>query len=163
MNEDQVLREQLLDLLKGGHAHMSLEDAVADFPAKDFNHRPRQVKYTFWHLLEHIRRTQHDILEFIRDPDYVSPKWPEGYWPGENELANTDCWDQTLREIKEDLEEIRKMVEDPHSDLTAPLTHAPGYTLLREVLLVVDHTAYHLGEFAILRQVVGNWPGNRKY
>ncbi len=163
MSEDGVLREQLLALLKGGNAHMTLEEAVVDFPAKDFNHRPREVKYTFWHLLEHIRLTQQDILKFIRNPDYVSPKWPEGYWPGENELANQDDWDQTILAIQGDLAELWRIVEDPNRDLTAPLPHAPDYNLLREMLLVVDHMAYHLGEFAILRQVIGNWPGNRKY
>ncbi len=30
-----------------------------------------------------------------------------------------------------------------------------------EVLLVADHNSYHIGEFAILRQVMGTWPGNR--
>ena len=163
MRDDQVLREQLLALLKGGNAHMGLEEAVAEFPSKDYNHRPRQVKYTFWHLLEHIRMVQHDILEFVRDPNYVSPQWPEGYWPGENELANQDRWDQTIRGIQKDHAEILGMVGDTNTNLTAPLPHAPDYNLLREVLLVTDHMAYHLGEFAILRQVVGNWPGNRKY
>jgi len=163
MSDDKVLREQLLALLRGGNAHMTLEEAVLDFPFRDFNHRPQQVKYTFWHLLEHIRLAQRDILDFIRDPDYVSPKWPEGYWPGENELASQDCWDQTIRAIQEDAVALQRMVADPGTDLTAPLPHAPDYNILREVLLVADHMAYHLGEFAILRQVIGNWPGNRKY
>ena len=163
MSGDTVLREQLLTLLRGGKAHMTLQEAVADFPSKDYNHRPRQVKYTFWHLLEHIRIAQRDILDFIRDPNYVSPKWPEGFWPGENELASQDCWDRTLHAIQEDMAELQRMVADPATDLTAPLPHASEYNILREVLLVADHIAYHLGEFAILRQVVGNWPGNRAY
>lgn len=163
MGEDRMLRAQFLNLLDGGNAHMSFEEALKDFPANDYNHRPPQVKYTFWHLLEHIRQVQHDILQFIRDPNYVSRPWPEGYWPGENELASQADWEETLQAIRASLLEIRRLVEDPASDLTAPLLHAPEYTLLREVLLVADHLAYHLGEFAILRQVVGNWPSQRKY
>jgi len=53
---------------------------------------------------------------------------------------------------------LKAMVQDPATDLTAELPHAPGYTLLREVLLVADHNAYHVGEFGILRQVMGTWP-----
>jgi hypothetical protein len=38
--------------------------------------------------------------------------------------------------------------------LYVPLPHAKGYTVLREILLVSDHNAYHIGEFAVLRQVM---------
>lgn len=158
MSADSVLRQQLLALLEGGHAHMPLDDAVADFPPEHFNTRPPHIPYTPWHLLEHIRIAQWDILEFVRNPDYVSPPWPEGYWPPRDAQADEAAWNGTLAAIRADLEALKAMVRDPATDLTADLPHAPGYTLLREVLLVADHSAYHIGEFAILRQVMGTWP-----
>ncbi len=42
-------------------------------------------------------------------------------------------------------------------DLTAPLPHGNGQTLLRELLLVLDHTAYHLGELVVVRRALGIW------
>ncbi len=161
MEPNDVLRKQLLALLRGGNAHMSLDEAAANFPVEAINHKPPNVPYTPWHLLEHIRRTQKDILEFICDPDYVSPPWPKGYWPGEEEQADEAQWRQTIAQIKADLQSLIDLVENPQTDLTADLTHAPGYSILREILTVSDHNAYHTGEFAILRQVMGTWPAGR--
>ena len=158
VNADQVTREQLLALLRGGNAHMSFDEAVAGFPAEQMNSRPPYVPYTPWHLLEHLRITQADILEFIRDPTYVSPAWPEGYWPAQDEQAGPARWQDTLAGFRADLQALQEVVADPETDLFAPLAHAPGYTIFREILVIADHNAYHIGEFAILRQVMQTWP-----
>jgi hypothetical protein len=42
------------------------------------------------------------------------------------------------------------------------IPNTPGHTILREVRLVADHNAYHIGELAILRQVMGTWPPGRE-
>ncbi len=158
MHSDQVVREQLLALLDGGNAHMTFEQAVADYPAEHFNMKPDNVTYTPWHILEHIRIAQWDILEFIRDPGHVSPQWPTGYWPHAGETAAQDQWDRTIISFLSDIGSLRDIVTDPETDLYAPIPHAPDYTIFREILVVSDHNAYHIGEFAILRQVMGTWP-----
>jgi hypothetical protein len=158
MESDSVLREHLLALLRGGNAYTPFDAAVVDFPDAKMNVCPPNVSYTPWHILEHIRRAQNDILEFIRDPQYVSPEWPVGYWPAADERADRARWEETLRLFHQDLADLEAMLKDPNTQLTAPLPHAPGYTLFREILLVADHNAYHLGEFSILRQVMGSWP-----
>lgn len=157
MSDDQVVREQLLFLLRGGNAHMTFEGAVADFPLEHINSRPLNVAYTLWQLLEHIRIAQWDILEFIRNPDHVSPQWPKGYWPSPDQQADEAKWERTISDFRADLRALQDMVEDPSTDLYAPLPHAKDYTVLREMLLVADHNAYHIGEFSILRQVMSTW------
>lgn len=152
-----TVREQLLQLLSGGNAHMSFDKAVKDFPLQAMNAKPTNVPYTPWHLLEHIRIAQWDILEFIRNPHHVSPDWPSGYWPAEDEEADEEIWQQTVGHFRSDLDSLREIVRDPDTDLTAPLPHAPDYTILREILVVSDHNAYHIGELGILRQVMGWW------
>ena len=62
---DTVLRDELVALLNGGNAHMGFDDAIAGFPIKAINDKPPHVNYTFWHLLEHMRRAQYDILKFM--------------------------------------------------------------------------------------------------
>lgn len=158
MSNDQVAREQLLALLRGGNAHMSFDEAVADFPPEQMNSRPAHLPYTPWHLLEHVRIAQEDILEFIRNPAHVSPQWPEGYWPGQDERADEARWQQTISRFRADLLALQELVAAPQTDLFAPLPHAPGYTIFREILVAADHNAYHLGEFAILRQIMQTWP-----
>ena len=157
MSTDQMLREQLLALLRGGDAHMTFDEAVAAFPLTQINAYPPHVPYTPWHLLEHLRIAQWDILEFIRTPTYVSPPWPEGYWPSREARTDAQGWARTIAAFQADLRALQELVADPATDLVAPLPHAPEYTILREILVVADHNAYHIGEFAILRQVMETW------
>ena len=160
-DHDQALREHLLALLQGGQAHMTFDQAVADFPLDHINHRPPHVPYTPWHLLEHLRRTQRDILDFIRDPHYQEPHWPEDYWPPRDQETDPSGWNETLESFRADLEALEALMRDPGTDLYARIPHGSGQTILREVLLVADHNAYHIGEFAILRQVMQTWPAAR--
>jgi hypothetical protein len=155
---DGVVREQLLTLLQGGHAHMAFDEAVRDFPLAAMNATAPNVSYTPWELLEHIRIAQRDILAFIQDPDHASPDWPEGYWPPEDTAATEETWAETVRGFREDREALVTLVRNPETDLTAPLPHAPDYNVLREILTVVDHSTFHLGEFALMREVMATWP-----
>ncbi len=151
MNQDDVLREQLLSLLRGGNAHMSFDQAVNDFPMDKINTQPPNLPYTPWHLLEHIRLAQRDILDFIRDPAYVSPEWPAGYWPPQGEKADEARWRRTIEEFRADRREMEKIVKNPDTDLTALMPQGEKYTILREILVAADHNAYHLGEFGLLK------------
>jgi hypothetical protein len=157
MSSDQVVRKQLLALLIGGNAHMTFEQAVAEFPPEHFNTKPPNVTYTPWHILEHLRIAQWDILEFIRNPEYISPEWPVGYWPDPTEMIDQEGWENTINTFLSDLGSLRDIVKDPETDLYAEIPHAPGYTIFREILVVSDHNAYHIGEFGVLRQVMGTW------
>ncbi len=161
MHTNKVLREELLALLRSGNAHMGFEGAVAEFPIEHINSKPPNVPYTPWHLLEHMRIAQWDILEFIRNPDHVSPPWPEGYWPPQDAQADETQWAQTINDFRADLKTIQDLVTNPNTDFFAPLPHAKDYTIFREIVLVADHNAFHSGEFAILRQVMDTWPANR--
>ncbi len=158
MSADEIIRDQLLALLRGGNAHMPFAEAVANFPLEHINTHPPHVPYSFWHLLEHLRLTQWDILDFIRNPDYQYVPWPTGYWPAPETQADEAQWNQTIAGFHADLQALEQLVRDPQTDLTAPIPHAPDYTIFREILLVADHNAYHIGELGILRQIAGLWP-----
>lgn len=157
MSSDKVLREQLLQLLRGGNAHWGLDKTVEGFPPEQINTLPPNVPYSPWHILEHMRIAQSDIVEFVRDPDHVSPEWPEGYWPPVDEEADEATWQRTIQALRSDMADLEAIVQDPATDFYVDLPHAEGYTILREILLVADHNSHHLGEFAILRQVMGTW------
>jgi hypothetical protein len=157
MDDLTELRRQLVAGLRGHDAHMDLDDAVVGFPAWAINERPPNVTYTSWHLLEHLRITQWDILAYIRDPDHVSPDWPVGYWPDPTAQADEDRFAATVAAFEADLAALEALVLDPATDLLAPIPHAPQHTILREVRLLINHNSYHLGEFAALRQVMGSW------
>lgn len=158
MTSDQILRAHLITLLQGKGAHLTFEDALANFPMEHINTRPPNVGYTPWHLVEHLKIAQWDILEYIRNPKHVSPQWPVGYWPSPDVQADAGTWKNTIQAFRDDLHALIELVKNPATDLYALIPHGyDGHTILREILLVADHNAYHIGEFAILRQVMNNW------
>ena len=155
---DQHTRQQLVNFLTVGQAHMTFEDAVHHFPMAHINTRPQGVEYTFWHLLEHLRICQWDILDYIRNPNYASMDWPREYWPERDATTDEAGWNGTIAQFIADRDALVAIVQDPQTDLYAPIPHGyDGHTILREILVVGDHNAYHIGEFGIFRQILGIW------
>lgn len=153
----QPLRKHILALLKGGNAHLTFDKAVAGLPPKLRGARPPGQPHSPWRLVEHMRIAQWDILEFSRNPRHKSPKWPDGYWPTTDAPPKSDDWSRSIKQFRADARAMQALVADPKQDLLAPITGGQGQTLLREALLVADHTAYHLGQLVILRRLLGAW------
>ena len=156
--QDDAVRKHVLYLLRGGGAHLSFDDFVGSFPADLCNRQVEGLPYTPWQVLEHMRLAQWDILEFSRDPDHVSPEWPKGYWPEQNESGTPASWQQTIGQFRKDLQQMEALVEDPSTDLYAKIPHGDGQTILREALLIADHNAYHLGVLAVMARIVKTVP-----
>ncbi len=154
--DDKIVRIQLCNFLKG-QAHMPFAQAVKNFSVKNINTKPPHVEYSFWHLLEHIRRTQADILEFVKSSNYKEKKWPSDYWPDKSSIATKKDWDKTISLIQKDLQATIKLVGDKKINLYEKIPWGDGQTYLREFLLIIKHNSYHIGEFAILRQVLDIW------
>jgi hypothetical protein len=157
MEHDKIVRSHLLSLLNGGNAHMTLAEAVQDFPWSKINTVFPNGTYSSWGLLEHIRISQLDILDFIRNPNYKEMDWPKDYWPPKNKKATRKDWQETISRFRRDSDELQKIINDPKVDIYAKVPHGTGQTVLREILLVADHNSYHLGEFAIMRQTMDTW------
>jgi hypothetical protein len=156
--DEKALRDYLGRALSWHEAHVDWKKAVAGIPAKDRGKRPLGAPYSPWELLEHMRLATWDILEFSRDPKHVSPDWPAGYWPKKPAPPNAAAWQKSVKALEHDLEEMRKLVNDPKTDLLAPIPGGSGQTILREVLLIADHNAYHLGQLVLVRRLLGCWP-----
>jgi hypothetical protein len=152
---DQLLRDHLLYLLKGGGAHADFDDAMGDWPAQLSGVKVANFPHTAWMLLEHMRLAQWDILEFSRNRKHVSPAWPEGYWPASEAPADEKAWAASIAAFKRDLRTIQRLVADRKVDLYARIPWGDGQTILREALLVADHNAYHLGQLVMLRKSMG--------
>ena len=82
---DEVVREHLLSLLQGRGAHLDFEEdfeeGMANLPPELRGSKVSDVPHTPWRLVEHMRIAQWDILEFCKNPNHVSPTFPDGYWP----------------------------------------------------------------------------------
>lgn len=157
MNEDQSLREHLKRLLDWGDAHADFERVVSGVPARAQGVRPEGLPYSLWQLLEHIRLAQADILDFCRNPQYRQPAWPDDYWPPAEAPPAPDAWERSAAAIRADRRALAELIDDPRVNLFAEIAHGDGQTFLREVLLVADHGAYHLGEMVTVRRLLGVW------
>ncbi len=131
---DTALREQLVRLLGWQDAHANLDAAVAGLDPDAVNRRPEGFPHSPWQLLEHLRRTQRDILE------------------------TTACaadWQASVAAFRGDLEAVEALARE--ADLFARIPHGSGQTYLRELLLVADHNAYHVGQLVAVRRLLGEW------
>ncbi|XZF15471.1 DinB family protein [Chitinophagaceae bacterium MMS25-I14] len=155
-NRAQIVAE-LTELIRKGNAHAPFEEAVADLPADLRTAIPGNLPYSIWQLTEHIRITQWDIVEFCISPRHKSPKWPDEYWPAENEHPDDHTWEKSLQQIKEDRNRFFELLKDEQNDLFAAFPYGTGQNLFREALLIADHTAYHTAEIIVLRRLLNSW------
>lgn len=155
--DDSVLRASLAELLRGGHAYVKADRALSGVNAALRNTRASEGLHSIWEELEHIRIAQEDILRFTLDAKWRSPKWPDGYWPSPDKTVTDEMWSASVSGFFGDLEKVIALIEDSSIDLTAKIPHGEGQTYLREVLLVADHNAYHLGQIVQTRKALGDW------
>ncbi len=157
MKDDALVREQLSRLLAWEDAHVSFDTAVDGIPETLRAQRPSNLPYSPWQLVEHLRLTQRDILEFCRNPDYRELEWPDDYWPASAAPPSPAAWDESIRLYREDRKALQQLAADPQVDLAARIPHGAGQTFLRELVLASDHAAYHVGELVVLRRLLGIW------
>jgi hypothetical protein len=149
---DRAIREHVRYVLQGKGAHIDYRAALADYPLSIINKKIGELPYTPWHVLEHMRIAQWDILEFSRNGSHVSPDWPEGYWPAPDEEADEQKWNETVAKFLSDLNEMEELLMNPATNLFARIPHGDGQTILREAILTADHNAYHLGSLMTLKK-----------
>jgi DinB superfamily len=154
--ETVSLRKTLAELLRMKGAHVSLHEAVADFPPALRGVKPPSAPHTAWQLLEHMRLAQEDILDFSRNPKYKEKTFPDDYWPTTEAPPSEHAWAKSIETFENDLKQMQELVAETKHDLLAKLPHGTGQTLLREALLVADHNAYHLGQLMFLRKILEN-------
>lgn len=142
----------LVDALRGHQAHIDFDSALEDFPVEARGWKPHGSPHTAWQLLEHMRLSQWDILEFSRNPKHKSPEWPDGYWPKTEAPPSDKAWNDSIKAFQRDAAEFNKLVQDLQTKLLEPFEHGDGQTLFREALLLVCHNSYHLGQLVYLKK-----------
>lgn len=155
--DDELLRQQLVDVIERGNAHASFEEATDHVSLEACGIRAFGLPYSIWMLVEHIRKTQADILNFSRNPGYKALNWPDDFWPKEGRPIDADHWEKSLKRYKHDRDAFIKLILNPDNDLYQPFPYGDGQNLLREALLIADHTSYHVGEVIVLRRLLKDW------
>jgi uncharacterized damage-inducible protein DinB len=157
MASETAYRQQLGKMLDWDEAHVGLDKAVADLPVELRGKQPPGLPHSIWQLVEHIRIAQHDILDFSVNADYEEMKWPDDYWPASPAPPSAAAWDESLAQIRRDVKALQELAADGGRDLTARIPHGNGQTIMRELALVADHNAYHVGQIVLVRRLLGAW------
>ena len=155
-----TIGDHLARLLGWEDAHATFDAAVAGLPDDLRGRAPAGLPYSPWQLVEHLRITQYDILDFCRNPAYEELAWPSDYWPATGAPPSPVAWDESLRRFRQDRAALQQLARDPAIDLAARIPHGTGQTYLRELLLAADHSAYHVGELIVVRRLLGAWPAS---
>jgi uncharacterized damage-inducible protein DinB len=139
-------------------AHAGLESSLKNLAPELRAKRHPDFVHSVWELVEHTRRTQHDLLEFCTNANYKEPKWPDDYWPSPDQVPTEQEWVKSLAGIKADTAALAKFTTDSDVDLTAKIPHGTGQTYLRTVLVAMDHTSYHTAQVICVRRLLHAWP-----
>src|SRR5678816_1923641 len=107
-------RQDLVDLIRSGHAHVSIEDALNGLDPALRNKPRAEGTHSIWENFEHMRLAQEDILRYTLDPSWTSPPFPEGYWPKKDADLSNDMWSAALEAFRADQEEVMKLIQDGH-------------------------------------------------
>lgn len=155
MSEISLIRERLAKHLEGGEAFMPVTEMLTMISYEEINTRPANLPYSFYELFFHIVFTQKDIVKFTCSDDYTEPKWPEYYWPREKVCRSKEDWESLKAEYLTDRERLRKFILDGNNKLTKAVKNGKDeQTLLREVLLIIEHSAYHTGQMVVILRLL---------
>ena len=158
MDETAQVKDQLCSHLKGGEAFITIDELIKEIPTDKLGIRPNELPYSLYELFYHIRFTQKDILEYCINHEYREHTWPEDYWPKNPAPEKEEAWENLKQEYFRDRELLIQHVLKPETNLLAPVRKNPDHTLLREALLVIEHTAYHTGQMLVLSRQLGIHP-----
>ena len=152
MSHDPTLRAELARASDWNEAHIRFEEAVKDFPTALAGRKLEGAAHTPWQLLEHLRIVLEDLVAYTRDAEHQSPSFPAGYWPPTEAPPDDAAWQASVAAHRGTLLALSALISEEGTDLLSP--NVAGHTPLREVLLALDHNAYHLGQFVLLRQIL---------
>jgi hypothetical protein len=153
-----MVRDQLARLLSWEDAHVGFDAAVAGLAPGLRGKAPAGLPYSPWQIIEHLRITQHDILDFCINPDYEELSWPDHHWPRSASPPSEVAWHNSIAAFRHDRSALEALAVDPAIDLDARIPHGTGQTYLRELVLAADHAAYHIGQLVVVRRLLGAWP-----
>ena len=154
---ENAFRDHLIRVLDWDEAHVGFDKATAGVPPDKRGARAPGFEHSPWQLLEHMRLAQEDILDFCVNPNYEhNLNWPDDYWPKPVPASDAE-WNNSLASFARSREKMKALARDV-DDLTAKVpTGKNNQTYLRAILLVADHTAYHVGQLVAVRRALGIW------
>ncbi len=154
---NDIIREHLVKALTGGNAFVPYKEALKNIDPKKRNIKANEFTHTVWEEIEHMRIAQEDIINYMLDADWKSPEWPKEYWPKKKDIISEVEWKNALDGFLSGLDKAIEITNDESIDLLSIIPHTKEHTYLREILLIIEHNAYHIGKILDIRKSLGDW------
>jgi len=155
MKQETIIREHLAQTLRMKGAHIEMEKILDRIPPEARGVVPEGFEHSVWQLLEHVRFCIDDIVDYMRNPEYKTPQWPAEYWE-KKAAPSEEEWRATADGYRSGMAEMEKIVLDEKTALLEKIPHVEAnHTPLREILIIIDHNAYHLGQIMSLLKFQG--------
>lgn len=151
----EEFRTQLSIHLMGGEAFMPVDEMLKKIPLEKVGLRPEGLPYSFYELFFHITFAQKDILEYTISGEYETSEWPDDYWPDSKAPKDEEAWEKLKKEYFDDRNMLKEYIMDKKNKLEDPVRNSEDHTLLRELLLVIEHSAYHTGQLLTVMRLLG--------
>lgn len=154
-SKDLTFRNTIARSLQLVGAHIIPEHVFRSFSADQRGQIPERFSYSAFQLLEHMRLALADQFEYCTNQDYTENlKWPDDYWP-QNPIPEAKQWEDTVEGYRQLIDRFTDLALK--ADLTKPVPKAvkDDHTILRGILLMSDHNAYHLGQIVSVGKALG--------
>lgn len=154
MNDQDGIKQQLVNHLKGGQAFSPIENVLEKIGFEDLGKLPDGLPYSFYQQFAHIRFAQLDILEYSTRNDYTTPDWPDDYWPEELGPESLKAWDKLKSDYFSERDAFCDLILSPDTDLMKPFEANNDHNLFRQAGIIIEHTAYHTGQLYIIYRLL---------
>lgn len=154
MEETSLIKEQLVRHLKGGEAFTPIEEIIKKISFDKLGERPSNLPYSFYELFYHIWFAQKDILDYCKAKEFSPHDWPKDYWPQKQVPDTLVEWQELQQAFFNSREELILFLEEKDNALLNPVREKKEHTVLREILLVLEHNAYHTGQLFIVARLL---------
>ena len=153
MNVD-VVKKQIAIHLDGGKAFMPIQNLITEIPFGKIGIRPHNLPYSIYELFYHIVFAQKDILDYSNSKDYSAANWPKDYWPEKQKPDNEEEWEDLKNQFFQDRESLKSFFTSEENALDDVVLNSTEHTIIRQVLLVIEHNAYHAGQLLLLSRLL---------
>lgn len=134
-----------------GHDYESPEMMLRDLDSKQATQVPQGCPYSIADQVAHMLFWQRRFLDLILGRKTKQKRGKHMDWP----KVTPSQWRKLRTDFLSSLREAEKVVSDPIFGYKKIGRKATASQLITQIIL---HNSYHLGQIALLRQLMGLWP-----
>lgn len=156
----------MIELLYGEGAHANTLACVEDVPLDVAGRLANGFPHSIWQLVSHMNFWMAYELKRIRREKPKHPAHASESWPANAHPPSEEEWRKAVALFRNLLAELSELAGSPPDVLAQEVgaTH-PDHTKRSSSLAAVlwqtlVHNSYHIGQVAMLRRALGEWPPN---